>query len=86
MDEADRRKPKNLEKICSSGLSPTTDPSWTGLRLNLEIQNKRALNDWLTVFVVVVVIGGGVGGGGSNVDDSEEEEEEEWWGSCFWEI
>jgi len=45
MDEPNREKPKNLKKTCSSDISPTTDPSWTGLGLNLVIQNKRAPAD-----------------------------------------
>ena len=92
MDEPETGKPKNLEKTCSSDLSLTIEPSWTGLKLNLEIQNNRALTDWMTewlivvivvvviiivIVIIIVVIGGGGGGGGDNDDNEEEEEEEE---------
>jgi hypothetical protein len=45
MDEPDRGKRKYLEKTYSNDLSSTTDSSLTGLGLNLEIQNKRALTE-----------------------------------------
>jgi len=46
--EPDRGKPKYLEKKCPSDPSSTTNPSWTGLELNPEIQSNRGLTDRLT--------------------------------------
>jgi hypothetical protein len=45
VDEPYRGKQKYLERTCPSDPSSTTDTSWTGLGLSLEIQNKRALTD-----------------------------------------
>ena len=61
-----------LAKTCPNDPSSTINPLWTGLVLNLEIQNERAVTDSLTVVVVVVVVDDY-----DDVDDDDDSEEEE---------
>ena len=44
-NDADRRKPKCLEK---NGTLPTTNPSWTELRLNTCLRGERQATDHLS--------------------------------------
>ena len=74
-NEPDSGRTKYLVKTCPNDPSSTINPLWTGLVLNLEIQNERAVTDSLTVVVVVVVIVVVVDD--DDDDDADDDSEEE---------
>ena len=55
-NEPDSGRTKYLVKTCPNDTSSTINPLWTGLVLNLEIQNERVVTGSLTVVVVVIII------------------------------
>ena len=75
-NEPDSGRTKYLVKTCPNDPSSTIKPSWTGLVLNLEIQNERTVTDSLTVVVVVVVVVFVIVVDVDDDDDDDSEEEE----------